>query len=259
MIRWRLQLKSQNGTIPPILFEGTTTINGRNVKATYAINPDKSVRLVTIPEVDCDWQKGEIKVNCDPNDLTEILGNIERKAHKNGLSFNVNEVLTKNNQPIKIENPEIKSGFVFDLHAFTPCFLKMALATGHKVLGYAWSSGKDAELIRNAMWESDPKNRVNHKIKGSVWPNAPSSLKQVFFLGQDRHIIIVLNTNPVSFYAMLFGEFEGVIQLQEGIWDGPGLAPLDGRIFIIDCKTRKLEELGLGEFVIRRSSGAYPT
>lgn len=256
--RWRLKLKSQNGSIPPILFEGTVDINGKIVKATYSINPDNTLDLVTIPTVNCDWTSGKIQVNCDPKDLPEILSNVEKRAKKKGLKLNQDSIKDISDQIIKIENPEMHAEMIFNLLSTTPAFLKMALATSHKVLGYAWSKGNDASVIRKAMWESNPENYINHKIKGSAWPNCDSrNIKQILNVGKDRHLLAILNLNPVSFYCILFGEFEGMIQIQDGVWQGPELQPGDGKIFIIDCKTRSLEELRFGEFIVKKGQGLY--
>lgn len=257
--RWRLALKSQKGAIPPITFEGFIDVNGHKVKATYAINPDHSVELITIPEVNCDWENGKIKINCDPKELSEIFDNINRKAKKKGIKLDKEKFIDLAGNAIKIENPEMAAHMAFNVHALAPGFLKMALATGHRVLGKSWSKGINAEMLRKAMWESDLTNLENHHIRGSVWPNCTTTLKPVTDIGKDRHLLMVLNTGPVSFYCLLFGEFEGMIQLQDGIWAGPELGHGDGRVFIIDCKTRQLEELGFGQFIVKRGNGEYST
>lgn len=255
--RWRLGIKSQGGDIPPVLMEGTIEVNGHVAKATYAINHDQSVELITIPEVNCDWASGKIKINCDPKDLPTIVANIDRKAKRKGFSLSKDQFQDLDGKVIKVENPELKGTMSFNMHAFVPCFLKMALATGHRVFGYSWSKNSDAAAIRKAMWEADHQKLEDHRIKGSIWPNCQAgSLKQILNVGTDKHLLMVLNTGPVSFYAVLFGKFEGMIQLQDGVWNGPELPIDDGRIFVIDCKTRKLDEMSFGQFLLARNSGS---
>lgn len=255
--RWRLNLKSQSGSVPPVVLDGTIDVNGRTVKASYHIKPNRSVELISVPEVNCDWASGTIKIGCDVKDLEKIAANIERKAERRGIKLDRSKLTDKAGQSILLENPFINAQLTFDVNALTPCILKMALATGHLVLGERWSRGDDAELIRKAMWEPDRSNLKTHKIPGSVWPNCAATLKPVTDIGPDRHLLMVLNTGPLSFYCILFGQFEGMIQLQKDVWVGPELSIGDGRVFIIECKSRHLESLSFGQFVSKRGSGKY--
>jgi|GEM_PF-1957505 len=253
--RWRLKLKSKNGVIPPIEFEGTIDVNGRTVKATYSIDHNSRIELVTIPEVDCNWTTGKINVNCDPKQLNEILMNISKKATKKGLTLSKDQLKSQTGEVIRIENPEMKMQLTFDTLAFVPGFLKMALATGHRLLGYKWSQSTEADLIRNAIWEKDRNKLINYKIPGSVWPNSQFAAKDIFNVGKDKHVLAISNTGPLVFYAKLFGEFDGLIRLSESVWNGPEINIGDFHIIVADATSRKIVEYSFGEFLILKNAG----
>lgn len=253
--RWRLKLKSQNGVIPPIEFDGTIDINGRTVRATYSIDHNSKIELLTIPEVDCNWADGKINVNCAPEQLDTILSNISKKAQKKGLKLSKDQLKSQAGEVIKIDNPEMHMQLTVDTLAFVPAFLKMALATGHRQFGYKWSQSADATLIRNAIWEKDRNKLINYKIPGSVWPNSEFAAKHIFDIGKDKHILAIGNTSPLVFYAKLFGEFDGLIRLSQSVWNGPEIEVGEFHIIVIDAKTRKIAEYSFGEFLMLKNAG----
>lgn len=253
--RWRLKLKSQKGVIPPLEFKGSIDVNGRTVEATYSIDHNSNIELVTIPEVDCNWTDGKINVNCDPKQLDEILTNISKRAHKKGLKLSKDQLKSQAGEVVKIDNPEIKMQLTVDTLAFVPGFLKMALATGHRLLGYQWSQSADADLIRKAIWEKDRNQLINYKIPGSVWPNSQFAAKHIFDVGKDKHLLAIGNTGPLVFYAKLFGEFDGLIRLSESVWNGPEIEVGGFHIIVADPTTRQISEYSFGEFLMLKNAG----
>lgn len=257
--RWRLKIKGQSGKIPPLEFKGTIEIDGKTVDAIYTVDSNMRMALKSIPIIDCDWESKKIQVNCDPAQLGNILGNISKKSLKKGFgSLNVDKIIEQNSSKvIKMENPEMEVGMKFGIFDLLPGFLKIALATGHKVLGDTWSRGSEASLIREMMWERDVANYPKYKISGAVWPNCgnASHLKSILSAGKDNHIIAVLNTNPVSFYCVLFGEFDGMIKLSDGIWMDGNVPPGDGLVYIFNCSNRNMTQYTFLEYIGKRTQG----
>jgi hypothetical protein len=254
MERWRLQLKSQKGTVPGIEFNGTIDVNGSTVEASYLIQPDGSVELRVHPRVESDWTNRTFSVMCDPKDLPGILNDLADKSKKKGLPFSTRNIRTALGSRTTIERPTMSSEMSIRLFDLAPGFAKMALATGHFVFGEAWSRFRDADLLRAVINERDSVKRNAIPVHGQVWPNTPQNdaLAKSCFIDHDTHVIVVLNQKPVAFSALLFGRFSGFIQLADKPVDSNRLPPGKGMVYVLCCKTRRLVSFDWDEFVLKQ-------
>ena len=256
--RWQRGIASEDGSIPSVEFRGKVKIADEWSKATFRINPDRTTELVVPPSVESDWGELRFKISCNPDDLPGIAGNIEKKGAKRGLSFRLLEH-AESTREVTIPEPQMAAGFSFEFDTMALGFVKMALATGHHVLGYTWSQSVHADRLRGALHDAvDDVDWAKHAIHGSIWPDASASLDQVLSAGPDRHVLFVSNNNPLAFYALLFGKYNGLVQLAPGVWNGPGLSPGEGRVIVIDTATRRVFEFRFGEYVHPRTARTLP-
>ena len=73
------------------------------------------------------------------------------------------------------------------------------------------------------------------------------------YIDNDHHVLAVLNIQKrLSFYALLFGTFNGFVALSQDIWTGPELLTGKGVVFVIDCKARRMETFDYHEFVVKK-------
>ncbi len=254
--RWRLQIRSQAGIIPGLEFPGTIDVDGRTLRVEYTVNADGSCNLRTLPTVESDWSTGTFSINCDPRDLPRILADLEKKGAKKGIPVNPETIKVQSSRQVRIKNPTISHERIVPLFDLLPGFVKMALGTGHFVFGEGWSRGSDADLMRAAVYERDPERRKRFPIHGQVWPNTLNSknrLTPTFFVNNDVHVIVVLNQRPVGFFGLLFGKYDGFVQLGERPISGTSLPPGKGVVFVVDCQTRQLRRFDYEEFVTRQA------
>lgn len=247
--RWRLGLKGSSGEVPSIVFPGTVDVNGKTLRVKCFLHPDGTVELQTIPEVQSDWSGGEFSINCDPAELARITADIEKKAAKKGISFPQVGLTPTFSSRVRIENPTIATEWGVGIFDLVPGFVKMALGTGHLVLGYPWSRSSDADLLRSVINEADPEKWRKINLHGFVWPNGEDPLGNRMSLGNDHHVLAVINSGTLVFYGLLFGRFHAFIQLARGVWQGPELPPGSGVVFSIDCCQRKMTQHDYGQFV----------
>jgi HNH endonuclease len=256
MHRWRLQLKGQSGKVPGISFPGTMEVDGVITEVEYIINPDGSGELRTTPQVKSDWNAGEFHVNCDPADLPTILDNIARKGLKKGFDVSPETIKVKSSKHMKIETPTISTDITIGRFDLVPGFTKMALGTGHLLFGEQWSRSGDAELLRRVITEPDPAVRNLVRVHGQVWPNlvgGSDPMREMFYIDDDKHVLVVLNQKPAAFYALLFGQYGGYIQLSEFPVSGGSVGSGRGIVFVVCCKTRKVASFDLEDFVTRQA------
>ena len=256
--RWERRIASEDGHVPTVEFRGQVRIGDEWTKATFRIHPDRTTELIVPPRVESDWKELNFKIACDPNDLPGIAANIEKKGTKRSLPFQLLDH-TKSTNEVTIPEPEMAAGFSFEADTMALGFVKIALATGHRVLGYQWSQSEHADRLRGALRDqADDIDWEQHAIHGSIWPNADAGLNQVLSAGPDRHVLLVLNNNPLGFYALLFGKYNGLVQLAPGVWQGAGLLPGEGRVIVIDTGTREVFEFRFGEYVAHRTAKTLP-
>lgn len=252
--RWRLKIPGQSGRIPGIEFRGTIDIEGSPVSARYLINHDGTVELTTLPDVRSDWANRTFQVSCDPMDLQGILENIIDKGKKKGLAVSLDAIRTESVRNTRIERPELSTQMSMGLFDLVPGFTKMALGTGHFLFGESWSQGHDADLLRAVINEKDSQKRLAVPVHGQVWPNTPlhDVMSSNCFIDHDKHVIVVWNQKPVGFYALLFGRFDGFVQLAETPLRNAALAPGSGIVYVFCCKTRQVVSFDWQLFLTRQ-------
>jgi len=145
--RWSRGIASAGGHVPPIEFRGTVDVQGRPVRATFVIHPDRSTEIRLAPEVSSDWSGLKFSVACDPTDLPRIAADIEKKGRSKGLVFKLLDHAVQQ-QTVSVPQPSLESGFSFDTTSMLAGFIKIALGAGHWVLGHAWSTTHHADLLR---------------------------------------------------------------------------------------------------------------
>ena len=251
--RWSHGVASADGRIPPIEFRGSVEIEGEKVPATYMIKPDRSVELSVSPRVASDWDKHTFRVACDPKDLPRILGDLQAKGRKKGMALDLSAANASEKHIVRVENPSMETGFSLGVYALHGGFLKMALAFTHHCLGEDWSLGEVADSIRTVLWDESPDKWSTAPIHGSIWPQEQSSgLERIVNLGNDKHILLIMNNNPLAFYGMLFGKFSGLVNLYDGVWTSGGV-PVGGSVGVVmDVRTRAVEQITLEDIVAKR-------
>jgi hypothetical protein len=257
--RWQRHIASEDGSVPTIELAGTVQIDGRDVRAKFLLRPDGTKELITYPEVVSDWAGGHFKIACDPAQLSEIAANIEKKGKKRGLDFKVLEGLQAS-KSVQVEKPVMASALEFKVDTMARGFIKMALATAHHVLGYPWSKGSEAGQLRACLGESGDVDWEKHYIRGATWPCSAlnDEMKGLFSAGPGRHVLAVLNLNPLSFSALLFGRYDATVLLHDGVWSQSGPAPGDGAVVVVDSGTRDVWQLPFKEFIARKTKGTLP-
>jgi hypothetical protein len=258
--RWLRGLRSADGHVPPLEFRGTVDIQGKPVRATFVIRPDRSSEIRLAPEVKSDWTDLKFSVACDPADLPRIAADIEKKAKSKGLPFKLldHEV---HRQAVSIPQPSMESGFSFDMTSMLPGFIKIALGSGHWVLGAAWSSSTHADLLRAAINAPEPADWTKFPIHGSAWPHTGKDmegLRTILFAGDDRHVVMVSNQNPLGCVILLFGKYDAMVQLAPGVWPSKDLPAGKARVIVVDSKTREMWTFELGEFIAKKQNGTLP-
>lgn len=258
--RWLRRIASADGRVPPLEFRGTVDIQGKPVRATLVIRPDKTSEIRLAPEVKSDWGNLTFSVACDPTDLPRIAADIEKKGRSKGLSF---KLLDHAAQPhaLSIPQPSVESRVEFDITSMLGGFIKIALGSGHWVLGSPWSSSPHADLLRAALNAPEPLDRTKLPVHGTAWPhtgNDMGELRSILFAGDDRHVVMVSNQNPLACVIILFGKYDAMVQLAPGVWQCKELPPGMARVIVVDSKTRELWTFHLVEFVSKKQKGKLP-
>ncbi len=161
IMRNRLQIKSQNGNVPPIVWHGTSP---DGFKGTMTISPDGSVDVSIDAAVDRP-NKGETgpTIISGPREkiepiLTGMLKGIKKRSEvaysqEGKLLASLNDFWDSSEQKL-VDRINFKVKY-FDKIAWTRGMLKIALASGHKLLGPEWTFGSDADLLRQTIMNSD--------------------------------------------------------------------------------------------------------
>lgn len=258
--RWSRNIASADGHVPPLEFRGNVDIQGKPVRATCVIRADKSTEIRLAPEVKSDWAGLTFSVSCDPADLPRIAADIERKGKSKKLTFKLLDHAVQQTS-VSVAQPQMETGFVFNMTSMLPGFIKIALGAGHWVLGYAWSSSSHADLLRSAINAPEPVDWTKFPIHGSAWPQSgqdAQGLRSIFFAGDDRHVVMVSNQNPLGCAILLFGKYDAMIQLAPGVWPSKDLPAGSARVIVIDSRTRDLWTFELGEFIAKKQKAALP-
>ncbi len=258
--RWSRGIASADSRVPPIEFRGTVDIQGHEVRATFVINPDRTTEIRLAPEVKSDWTDLKFSVACDPEDLPRIAADIEKKGKAKGLAFKLMDHAVQQ-QTVSIPQPTMASGFSFETTSMLPGFIKIALGAGHWVLGYDWSKSSHADVLRAAINAPEPIDWSKHLIHGSVWPNTDKKtqgLHGILGAGDDRHVVMVSNQNPLGCFVLLFGRYDAMVQLAPDVWKSSSLPPGAARVIVVDSKTRDLWTFELGDFIAKKQARTLP-
>jgi len=83
-------------------------------------------------------------------------------------------------------------------------------------------------------------------------------LHAILHAGDDRHVIMVSNQNPLGCVVLLFGKYDAMIQLAPGVWESTELPAGKARVIVVDSKTRDVWTFELGEFIAKKQKAALP-
>jgi hypothetical protein len=256
--RFFLGLRGTDGTEPTIDLGGKSLVNGKEVDVKYTITKDgKELRIAkpTVAKTPGDgWDYWSVAG--DPKQVREIIEgklkslNTRRKQARSESG----EVLTLENlgaflasAPVNEVRSIVKKIEIDPLACFQ-CLAKMALSTGHFVLGESFSRSAGADMLRKAVYAKDLQAA---RIPCSfVWPYTDGK-EQLFapFQIKHSHVLGVLYGEPTIFIASLFGEYDAFIPLAPY---ETGKAPKisdQGRIFQIDLPSRRLHDRTLPDYL----------
>jgi hypothetical protein len=258
--RFFLGLSGTDGTEPTLDLGGKKQIDGKETDVTYLIRTDDSKQLkIASPTVTKTTVEDEERwsVSGDPTDVRRILegklksltadGKQMRDADGNVLGLdNLDAFLAASD--VKTLDPSILKRFQFDWVEFVRFFSKLALATGHYVLGESFSRSARAEVLRNAMYTKDVQEAG---IPGThIWPYAQAAEKVLApFRKENSHVLGVLNTEPPVFVTSLFGSFDAAVALGEPEMANASSASCSGRIFQIALPSREFHDQTLEKYL----------
>lgn len=258
--RWERGIASEDGHVPGIEFRGSVEIEGRQVRSTFVINADRVAEIRMAPDVSSDWANLKFLIACDPKDFKRIARDIERRGRSKGFDFKLLDHAGEQ-RSVEIPQPSLEAGFSFDMTSLCRGFVKIALGAGHWVLGNSWSTSIHADGLRAVLNAPGDVDWGKHAIHGSIWPMTDENthgLQQIFGVGYDRHVIMVSNQNPLGCYVLLFGKYDGMIQLAPDVWSSQELPPGNGRVLVVDSRTREFWEFKLDEFIGLKTAKRLP-
>lgn len=251
--RIRLSLAGRSGALPSMPLQGTAVIAGRTRRVTYTLRAGLAPVLKIHPEVLRHDRSANI--DCGPEDLEGILGNLDRKFRKRGLTL---DLVGAHSQRTLVEDPRITANLSLGVHAFDRAIVKMALGTAHFALGYAWSRTERADNLRQHIGSSDPTTLP--RLDGTIpMTGTPAEVKELWGLGPDRHVIALVNPPhaPLIFQCLLFEDIYGMIKLADAPWDEQLIGHEWGLVFVIDCRSRALHCHTVLEFFDLKLNGAF--
>jgi hypothetical protein len=166
--RHQLQLKSQKGNVTPIVWSGESP---EGIRGTMTIHADGKVDVTFDLKVDrpAPGAPGPITVS-GPRERIEpvlkgMLAGMKKRSQtiysKDGKLLTSLDNLFSASEQFLIDELNLKIEY-FNQEAWTRGILKIVLAAGHKLLGYGWTFGQTANLIREFVlkprkdWPSEP-------------------------------------------------------------------------------------------------------
>jgi hypothetical protein len=256
--RVSLGLCGADGTEPTLDLSGESQINGERVWINNTITKENKQLEISPSVRKRATKKGEQwTVSGDPKRVGQILeGKLKSlNARQKQMRSESGEVLTLENlgaflasAPVNEVRLSIVKKIEMDPLARLQCFVKMALSTGHLVLGESFSRSPGANMLRKAMYAKDVQAaRIPFSC---VWPYTDGK-EQLFapFRIKSSHVLGVLYGEPTIFIASLFGEYDAFIPLAP---HETGKAPKtsdQGRIFQIDLPSRRLHDRTLPDYL----------
>lgn len=260
--RHKHHLPGQSGNIPDIEFKGTLQNLDTPVPARFSIGVDRTKIWLkpTVEYVTGEDGRQSVKIGASSEDeLLQIIKNINKKNTKKGLNpIDTATALNKANYN-HISTPEMEAQMSIDVTSFSRAFVKMALGLAHFAIGEPYSRSEGADLLRKFLWESDPEKRKKIPLHGQTFPFYNDvKMKNILSIA-DRHVIGILNGDPPTFFASLFGEYMGVVSLSNSYNETIFTTiPADGVIWVIEPSSRSVASYSLGEFIFNRQSSILP-
>jgi len=162
-MRHKLELKSNSGNIPPIIWKGQTEYGD---KATFTLNADGSSELDLGLKVERPpkGQAGRMTVAGSHEKAVQTLEGMLKGMRKRGetaysqngkLLESVDDFLAISEQRL-VDNARFSVEY-FNKEAWGRGILKIVLALGHHMLGPEWSQGVGADPIREIVMNSPDK------------------------------------------------------------------------------------------------------
>lgn len=173
--RHQLQLKSQKGNIPPIVWRGESP---DGIPGTMTINSDHTMKIDFDLKVDRPPQGGDghITVAGQKDQIEPVLDGLLRGMKKRNqqaysmdgeLLLSLDDFLSSSRQTL-IDKLDMKIEY-FNQEAWSRGILKILLSFCHKILGREWTFGQTAELVRGYVMnsrESWPPDQLRGYIAG---------------------------------------------------------------------------------------------
>lgn len=251
------RLKGQSGAPPTWTFHGEMEIAGRKVRAKYTVSPEEQ-KLFMKPLVERTGSSGgdeRFRIECSEEQMQEIVAGINRKLIRDGRAEVDLDAILKTSRVESVAHPSMVASDAFDTTSFHRPFVKMALGTAHFLFGEQYSRTRDADLLRRFLWTADAEERKRIQIGGQIWPTANSATVPLMRFG-DWHVIAILNTGPLAFFGLLFGQYHGCMKLSEDVGRFTATIPAgDGIVFLVDPAARTLRQFRLGEFLAKKQRG----
>lgn len=224
MKRHQLQLKSQNGNIPPIIWRGTAP-DGH--AAVVTIHADKKFEVDFLPKVTRHHdvsEPGPMSISGSRERVMPILEGVlkgmKKRGHsaysEDGLLLSSLDDFLKSSTSTLVDEVSLSIEY-FNQEIWTRGILKIALAAGHKILGYDWTAGAPprgfiaGELSRGLRLAvgKTAKTASSHQHIVSVLPadhRGAGILVVSLFGGVVPEALIAIGSLPESFCSKLNSE-----------------------------------------------------
>lgn len=247
-------IKGHGDSEPKWTFQGKLDLGGTQVQAKHTITPNNQTTWIqpSIKRTPHD-QKEIIQIACAPEQLPEIVDDINKKLRKKGFSTIQIDKETINSQTMEFNSPQMQIQGSFDLTSFHRGFVKIALGIAHFALGETYSRSRDADLLREFIWEDDPAKREASLLRGYIWPT-PADQATELLKFDDWHVLSILNFDSLYFHGILFGKFHGAIKLTDGVSKiAHAPAPRDGIVFLINPESRSMYKINYIKYILKKN------
>lgn len=265
--RHQLQLESQGGNIPPIVWRGESA---DGIAGTMTIFPDGRAECALEKSVErpAHGQSGPFLVTGSRAELEPILTGMLKGMKKRGeTAYSQDGQLLKSlddfwdaSQQKMVEQLKLRVDY-FNREAWTRGVLKIALSAGHKLLKEEWTFGPTAALIRQivthprAQWQQAPRGFIAGEFDRSLRIALGKTSK---VRDENKHTIAVLpaddSGNGVLAISLFGGDgvpesVIGIGKLPQSIIDALNREDNGDTVmgYRVDPTTRTTEEITFGE------------
>ena len=247
--RLKRNLRSTSGNLPELRADGTAEIDGVMVKFSVTdTTADSRIELQSRvhPVHDAGGKPARFVVADNEAEAKEILEKIAKRRGRDGQApVDVNSALARARM---VEVADFTTVHSIKVDACERAFAKMALATGHRVLGERFSRSPDAELIRRFMWEGTVDPAAVLQATFVSIPEAPSGYFGPMVHGEDHVLgIACFGRTDAVFFAILFGTFNAVVRLGPAA-PYPQLMGGRGPVFVIDPTSRAMTQYTFNDY-----------